>query len=102
MASFDHLIGLRVDGWRDGQAERAGGLAVDHQLRGELFDREIGRPRALEDSINERGGATIGFLDAFAVAHEAANFDIIALRVNARQAVLEREVGYSLRLAQEI
>src|ERR1051325_7810495 len=48
--SLDHLVGARQEGLRDRQAERLGGLQIDHQLEfGGLFDRQIGRLGALED-----------------------------------------------------
>jgi hypothetical protein len=31
--SPDHLVGLEEEGWGDRQAERLGGLEVDHQLK---------------------------------------------------------------------
>src|SRR5882672_5674736 len=50
MRSFDDLVGAGEDRWRDGEAERLGGLEIDHQLEGRrLLDREIGGLGALED-----------------------------------------------------
>jgi len=47
---FDDLLGAGEDRWRDRQAERLGGIEIDHQLEGRrLLDRQIGRLRALQD-----------------------------------------------------
>jgi hypothetical protein len=47
---LDDLVGAGEDRWRDGQAERSGGLEIDDQLEsGRLLDRQIGRLLALED-----------------------------------------------------
>ena len=37
--SFDHLVGLREQSWRDGEAERPGGCEIDDQVQlGWKFD----------------------------------------------------------------
>jgi hypothetical protein len=44
--SFEDLVGAGEDGGRHGQAERLGGVEVDHQLEPSgLLDRQIGRRR---------------------------------------------------------
>jgi len=49
--SFDDLVGAGEYRWRDGQAERLGGLEIDDELEcGRLLDGQIGRLSALEDS----------------------------------------------------
>jgi len=45
---------------RHGEAERLGGLQVDHQLEPRrLLDRQIGRPGALEDLSDVNAGLAI-------------------------------------------
>jgi len=51
--SFDHLIGALLEMQRNVEAERLGGLEVNHQL--ELdggLDRKLARLRAPQDAIN--------------------------------------------------
>jgi hypothetical protein len=50
--SFDHLVGELLEMQRHVEAERLGGLEIDHQLeldRG--LDGKLARLRALEDAI---------------------------------------------------
>jgi len=49
--SFDHFVSTREQrGWHC-EAERLGSFEVDHQIVfGVLFDGEVNRPRALENS----------------------------------------------------
>ena len=56
--SFDHLIGARENGLRNGEAERPGGLEVDHQFEARrLFDWEIARFGARPNFGNVSCGA---------------------------------------------
>src|SRR5258705_5161627 len=49
----DHLDGLREQRERHGEAERLGGLHVDHQLElGRQLNRKIGRLCALENLVD--------------------------------------------------
>jgi len=54
LSKVTRLLRQRGQGaWRDGEAKRAGGVEVDHQL--ELcwsLDREIGRLLAVQDTVN--------------------------------------------------
>src|SRR5215813_14217670 len=51
--SFDHLVGAGEHRGRQVEAERLGGLQVDHELvLGRRLHRQIGGLLALEDAIN--------------------------------------------------
>jgi hypothetical protein len=56
-ASLDDLVRPRQQRRRDREAERLGGLEVDHELElGGLLDGQIARLRALEDLVDIRCG----------------------------------------------
>src|SRR3984893_12375366 len=78
-ALLDHLVGAGEDRWRDGQAERLGGLEIDHQLEcGRLLDRQIGGLGALEDSSGVNADLTIDSREARSIADQAAGRDEFA------------------------
>jgi hypothetical protein len=83
-------------------AQRAGGLAVDHEmkLRG-LLDRQLGGPRALENLVYLGGGTVKEIGKVLAIAHQPAGDDVLALCKHRRQPVAEREFGDSLHLPEE-
>src|SRR5207237_3010474 len=99
---IEHFVRDRVERGRDGDAERVGGLAADRKVELRLLDRQVARSRALEYPIHERGGAAIELPDVFAVAHQSADLNEFALRIDRRQAVPERLLGKFLLLHKEI
>src|SRR5262249_34126459 len=66
--SFDHLVGKRQESGRHLEAERLGCPRIDDELEaGWLLDRQIRRPRSLEDFIDECGCAPVSVRIAGAV-----------------------------------
>src|ERR1700730_4033967 len=56
--SFDHLVGTREQRWRHLDAERLGGLEVNHQfVVGRRLHRKVGGLLALENAVDVAGGA---------------------------------------------
>src|SRR5277367_1378473 len=66
---LDHLVGGRQQRFRDGKAERLGGIEVDDQFDFyELLDRQIGWFLALENASDINGSSVIQIADAAAIA----------------------------------
>src|SRR5262249_25683080 len=70
LSLFDHLVCDGEYARRNGEAERLGGVKVDHELElGRLHDRQVGGLGTLENAARVDAGLTIGIGKAGAVAH---------------------------------
>src|SRR5262249_3648072 len=84
------------------EAERLGGLEVDHQLElGRLQDWQIGGLGTLQKATRVNSRLTIGVLDAGAVADESAGSDVFAQRVHRRNPEVVGQGDYLLTSAGE-
>src|SRR5438034_831754 len=93
-SSFDDLIRPQQQRRRDRQTERLGGLEVNHELelRG-LLDGEVARLRALEDLVDEGGGAPKTVEQVGPEGHEAAAVDVAAQGVDRWKSIVRGKRG---------
>jgi hypothetical protein len=73
--SFDHLVGTDEERCGNFEAERFGGLEVDHQLELDwCLDGKLARFRALEDAVGVQRRTSVLIDDIRAVRDQAADF----------------------------
>ena len=88
---FDHVVGGYKKGLRHREAERLGGLEVEHELEfGGLHNRQVGRLLALENSSDVDANLTVGLRNAGRVAHQTTGHDVFALGIASRQRMASR------------
>ena len=82
-ALVDHLGGANKKRVWYGEAERLGGLEVDHELEfGGPHDRQVGGFLAVENPSGINAGLAIGLRIAGPIAHPTAGHDVVAQLVN--------------------
>jgi hypothetical protein len=75
---LDHLIGRRQQCFRDGEAERLGGLEVDDEFEfGRLLHREIGWFVAFENAPSIGANLVVRIAEAAAIAHQATGEGVL-------------------------
>ena len=78
---FDDLVGAREHRGRHIEAERLGGLEIDHQfVLGRRLHRQVGRLLALEDAVDIGGRAAILVNQIGPVRDQAAGGDEVTIR----------------------
>src|SRR5262249_38102694 len=91
-ASFDHLVCARVQRWRHVEAERPGGLEIDHEVEpGRIDDRHVSWLFALENPARINAGLAISVRNAGSVAHETASGDELTIMIECRNGVAFRQ-----------
>src|SRR3954470_7154199 len=75
---FNHLVGGVEKLGRYLDPERPGRLEVDHKLQlGWKLNWQVARLAALQDAIDEIGGASVVLRDIDAIADQPALFDVL-------------------------
>ena len=80
--SFDDLVGANENRWRHSEAERVGGLQINHQLNfGRLLNRQIGRSFSLQNLPRVNAGLVIDRYEVNSIADQAAGrYELSQLR----------------------
>src|SRR5262249_1361447 len=89
---FDHLVGAGEQrGWHL-EAERLGGIEIDHELElGQLDDRQVGRLLALGNPARLISCLTIGISKAGSITHQAAGRGEVAPFIHRRHRMACRQ-----------
>src|SRR5437870_5951176 len=93
-SSLDHLVRAQQQRLRDPEAERLGGLQVDHELElGRLFHGKLAGLRALEDLVGEACESVVKVGIVHRVGYQSPGLDELAGRIGGRQPVAGHQVN---------
>src|SRR6516164_2555465 len=91
-ALLDNLVGGGQQRFRDGEAERLGGLEIDDEFElACLHDRQIGWFLAFQNAPGIDASLVENIAEAAAIAHQAASQDRLAVWVDCGQRVTGRQ-----------
>ena len=89
---FDHFVGERKQLVWNLEAQRLGGLEVDHQLElDRSLNGKLARLRALEDAIGVGCCTPIIVDEIISVGQQATDFSVEPVRIDCREAVARRQ-----------
>src|SRR5262249_18785586 len=89
--SFDHLGSAEQKRFRDGEAERLGGVQIDDEVElSRLLDRKISRLRSAQNLIDVVGSEPEKVRDVWSIGYQTARFDGFPNGMHGRQSRGER------------
>src|SRR3984893_8883089 len=101
--SFQHLVGPREQRWRNGKAERLGGLQIDDQSKsGRLVNWDFARLGSVEDLVDIIGHAPPGFADVALIGHQPTRLHILTIAIDRRQAAFLDQLDDQLPVREEV
>src|SRR4051794_23073350 len=99
---FDEPVGAGKQCWRHPETERPCGLEVDEEIEfRRLLDRQITRPRPLQNSVHVDCGSAKQVRVARTITHKAPFLHKFLEKIHRRQAALVRELYDPLPLTEQ-
>src|SRR6476619_77495 len=102
LISLDHLVGEREQLIRHFEPKRFGGFEVDDEFElVYLFNRQVSGVDALKNSTSVNAAFVIAITEHRSIAHQAADFDVLADFVKRRNCMTRRKRDKALAPAVE-